>query len=120
MHLCALRPLLRCSCFTACFHSCARRSLPLAPAPPLTAEKFSPEFLEDRRPRLQRFLRTVALHPEMGQKDGVLSRWVLDAGPAHPAPPSNPARLGLKLPTLPGLPNLPSLPSLGRRDDSTT
>ncbi|GMK60031.1 hypothetical protein CspeluHIS016_0902480 [Cutaneotrichosporon spelunceum] len=56
--------------------------------------KLSPEFLGDRRPRLQRFLRTVALHPEMGQGDGVLSQWVLGSGPSAP---HNGTRLGLKL-----------------------
>lgn len=51
--------------------------------PPLPGKnhmrKFSPEFLEDRRPRLQRFLRTVALHPEMGAggADSVFGLWVL-------------------------------------------
>lgn len=90
----------------------------------LPAEKFSPEFLEDRRPRLQRFLRTVALHPEMGQGDGVLSRWVLgtESGATStravgPAPPRNSQRLGLKLP---GIPGIPGLPGLGRRDESTS
>lgn len=40
--------------------------------------KFSPEFLEERRPRLQRFLRAVMLHPEMGVGgDTVVGRWVL-------------------------------------------
>ncbi|BEJ02588.1 hypothetical protein CcaverHIS631_0703830 [Cutaneotrichosporon cavernicola] len=52
--------------------------------PPLPGKnhmhKLSPEFLQDRRPRLQRFLRTVALHPEMGQGDGAFSRWVLASG----------------------------------------
>jgi hypothetical protein len=46
------------------------------------AAKFSPEFLEDRRPRLQRFLRTVMLHPEMGigGEESVVGRWVLKKG----------------------------------------
>lgn len=51
--------------------------------PPLPGKnhmrKFSPDFLEDRRPRLQRFLRTVALHPEMGAggPESVFGQWVL-------------------------------------------
>lgn len=42
--------------------------------------KFDPAFLEDRRPRLQWFLRAVMLHPEMGVGgDTVLGRWILDS-----------------------------------------
>jgi len=42
--------------------------------------KFSPKFLADRQPRLQRFLRAVMLHPEMGQggEGSVIGQWVLD------------------------------------------
>ncbi|BEI94813.1 uncharacterized protein CcaverHIS019_0703940 [Cutaneotrichosporon cavernicola] len=64
--------------------------------PPLPGKnhmhKLSPEFLQDRRPRLQRFLRTVALHPEMGQGDGAFSRWVLASGSTPRTP--HPACLG--------------------------
>lgn len=51
--------------------------------------KFSPEFLEERRPRLQRFLRTVALHPEMGAggSDSVFGEWVLGDKPRLSAEP---------------------------------
>ncbi|WOO80973.1 PX domain-containing protein YPT35 [Vanrija pseudolonga] len=51
--------------------------------PPLPGKnhmsKFQPEFLEERRPRLQRFIRTVMLHPEMGVggNDSVVGQWVL-------------------------------------------
>ena len=43
-----------------------------------SAAKFSSKFLEDRQPRLQRFLRTVMLHPEMGRggPDSVLAQWI--------------------------------------------
>ncbi|KLT42093.1 Phox-like protein [Cutaneotrichosporon oleaginosum] len=78
-----------------------RRTIPALPGKN-HMHKFSPEFLEERRPRLQRFLRTVALHPEMGQGNGVLSQWVL-GGPSGPPAPRNSARLGLTLPSLPGL-----------------
>ncbi|CAD6578293.1 MAG: hypothetical protein TREMPRED_002144 [Tremellales sp. Tagirdzhanova-0007] len=42
--------------------------------------KFSPDFLVDRQPRLQRFLRTVVLHPELGRggKDSVIGNWLTD------------------------------------------
>ncbi|RSH92668.1 PX domain-containing protein ypt35 [Saitozyma podzolica] len=41
--------------------------------------KFSPKFLEDRQPRLQRFLRTVMLHPEMGRagEGSVIGQWII-------------------------------------------
>ncbi|ORY28632.1 Phox homologous domain-containing protein [Naematelia encephala] len=40
--------------------------------------KFNPDFLADRQPRLQRFLRTVLLHPEMGRggQGSVVGGWV--------------------------------------------
>lgn len=70
----------------------------LRPLTALTADKFSPEFLEDRRPRLQRFLRTVMLHPEMGVggERSVLAQWVI-SGDKQVAPPRNRARLGFAL-----------------------
>lgn len=42
------------------------------------AAKFSPKFLGDRQPRLQRFLRTVVLHPQMGAGGGnsPIYRWI--------------------------------------------
>ncbi|KAL1410903.1 hypothetical protein Q8F55_001846 [Vanrija albida] len=55
--------------------------------PPLPGKnhmsKFQPEFLEERRPRLQRFIRTVMLHPEMGVggDDSVVGQWVLGTEP---------------------------------------
>ncbi|WVW80334.1 hypothetical protein I302_102314 [Kwoniella bestiolae CBS 10118] len=44
--------------------------------------KFSPEFLEQRQPRLQRFLRSVILHPEMGKggKDSIVGQWIMGKG----------------------------------------
>jgi hypothetical protein len=41
--------------------------------------KFSEKLLEDRKPRLQRFLRTVMLHPEMGRGGvgSLISEWVM-------------------------------------------
>ncbi|BEJ18069.1 hypothetical protein CspHIS471_0703460 [Cutaneotrichosporon sp. HIS471] len=75
-----------------------RRTIPTLPGKN-HMHKLSPEFLQDRRPRLQRFLRTVALHPEMGQGDGPFSHWVLGSGSAGPPAALN-GRLGLKLPDL--------------------
>lgn len=51
--------------------------------PPLPGKmhiaKFSPKFLEERQSRLQRFLRGVILHPEMGQggSGSIVGTWVL-------------------------------------------
>ncbi|WWC88010.1 uncharacterized protein L201_002912 [Kwoniella dendrophila CBS 6074] len=44
--------------------------------------KFQPEFLEQRQPRLQRFLRAVILHPEMGKggKGSIVGDWVVGKG----------------------------------------
>ncbi|WWC68459.1 uncharacterized protein I206_102387 [Kwoniella pini CBS 10737] len=41
--------------------------------------KFSKEFLEQRQPRLQRFLRCVILHPEMGKggKNSIVGQWII-------------------------------------------
>ncbi|WWC60490.1 uncharacterized protein I303_103063 [Kwoniella dejecticola CBS 10117] len=50
--------------------------------PPLPSKahfsKFSQEFLEQRQPRLQRFLRAVILHPEMGKggQASVVGNWI--------------------------------------------
>ncbi|KAL7423671.1 hypothetical protein Q5752_001253 [Cryptotrichosporon argae] len=54
-----------------------RQAIPLLPGKNHMS-KFSPAFLADRQTRLQRFVRTVALHPEMGRGgDSVVGRWVL-------------------------------------------
>ncbi|KIS01571.1 hypothetical protein L804_01449 [Cryptococcus deuterogattii 2001/935-1] len=51
--------------------------------PPLPGKmhiaKFSPKFLEERQLRLQRFLRGIILHPEMGQggSGSIVGSWVL-------------------------------------------
>ncbi|WVQ85490.1 hypothetical protein IAT38_007655 [Cryptococcus sp. DSM 104549] len=51
--------------------------------PPLPGKahmsKFSPKFLGDRQPRLQRFLKGVILHPEMGRggTGSVVGAWVI-------------------------------------------
>lgn len=47
--------------------------------------KFSQKFLEDRQVRLQRFLRTVMLHPEMGKggERSVVGAWILGESPTH-------------------------------------
>ncbi|WVQ97060.1 hypothetical protein IAU59_004170 [Kwoniella sp. CBS 9459] len=51
--------------------------------PPLPGKahfsRFSSKFLEERQPRLQRFLKAVVLHPEMGKggTDSVVGRWVM-------------------------------------------
>ncbi|KIY56847.1 hypothetical protein I307_03584 [Cryptococcus deuterogattii 99/473] len=51
--------------------------------PPLPGKmhiaKFSPKFLEERQLRLQRFLRGIILHPEMGQGGSgfIVGSWVL-------------------------------------------
>ncbi|WVO19724.1 uncharacterized protein IAS62_001014 [Cryptococcus decagattii] len=51
--------------------------------PPLPGKmhiaKFSPEFLEERQFRLQRFLKAIILHPEMGQggSGSIVGSWVL-------------------------------------------
>nr|ODO02330.1 hypothetical protein L204_01063 [Cryptococcus depauperatus CBS 7855] len=52
------------------------RSADIVPASPA---KFSPKFLEDRQPRLQRFLRGVMLHPEMGRggSESIVGAWVI-------------------------------------------
>lgn len=44
-----------------------------------TSAKFSPEFLEERQFRLQRFLKGIILHPEMGQggSGSIVGSWVL-------------------------------------------
>ncbi|WWC96769.1 hypothetical protein V866_003642 [Kwoniella sp. B9012] len=44
--------------------------------------KFSPEFLEQRQPRLQRFLRSVVLHPEMGKggERSIVGNWIMRKG----------------------------------------
>ncbi|WVR05677.1 hypothetical protein IAU60_002699 [Kwoniella sp. DSM 27419] len=54
--------------------------------PPLPGKahfaKFSPKFLEERQPRLQRFLRAVVLHPEMGKggPGSIIGDWVTGGG----------------------------------------
>ncbi|WVF70691.1 hypothetical protein IAT40_005484 [Kwoniella sp. CBS 6097] len=54
--------------------------------PPLPGKahfsRFSTKFLEERQPRLQRFLKAVVLHPEMGKggTDSVVGRWVMGDG----------------------------------------
>ncbi|GFZ43253.1 hypothetical protein JCM24511_00972 [Saitozyma sp. JCM 24511] len=71
----------------------ARRSICTTPYPNSRAKlicarliivpaKFSPKFLEDRQPRLQRFLRTVMLHPEMGRagEGSVIGQWIIGEG----------------------------------------
>ncbi|WWD18119.1 hypothetical protein CI109_102568 [Kwoniella shandongensis] len=57
-----------------------------AAIPPLPGKahisKFSEKFLEDRQPRLQRFLKGVVLHPVMGKGgDGsIVGQWVIGPG----------------------------------------
>jgi hypothetical protein len=43
--------------------------------------RFSDKFLSERQPRLQRFLRGVLLHPEMGRagERSIAGKWVVDA-----------------------------------------
>lgn len=42
--------------------------------------RFNEKFLADRQPRLQRFLRGVMLHPEMGRAGGhsIVGQWIVN------------------------------------------
>ncbi|KAK4684219.1 hypothetical protein P7C73_g5973, partial [Tremellales sp. Uapishka_1] len=57
-------------------HMCTSTNAALADT---TIAKFSAKFLAERQPRLQRFLKAVMLHPEMGAggEGAVVSRWVV-------------------------------------------
>ncbi|TYJ54956.1 hypothetical protein B9479_004368 [Cryptococcus floricola] len=56
-------------------------AIPLLPGK-LHMTKFSPKFLEDRQIRLQRFLKAVVLHPDMGRggPDSVVGAWIIGDG----------------------------------------